>query len=329
MELSELIESIDIVEYISQYIELEQRGEEWWGLSCFKEEHTPSFSVRRQPPCFFDYSSGIGGNIYTFVRFHDRCSPREAFEKLKEYAGVDESEKINAPRRKLNATQVAKRFSAPAATQKESKTKPLSSNIMQQYEDNPEKLAVWRDEGISDAVMERFGVRYDRFADRIVYPIRDPAGNIVNIGGRTLDPEWKEKGLRKYNYYYKWGRMQTIYGLAENRDAIRKSREIILFEGCKSVLKAASWGIDNCGACLTSHLSPDQMKILIRLGCDVVFAFDKDVDIRKDHNIAKLRNYVNVFYLRDRDKLLSEKDSPVDQGEEIFRKLYEGRLRYR
>ena len=73
----------------------------------------------------------------------------------------------------------------------------------------------------------------------------------------------------------------------------------------------------------------DQMKILIRLGCDVVFAFDKDVDIRKDHNIAKLRNYVNVFYLRDRDKLLSEKDSPVDRGEAVFRKLYEGRLRYR
>ena len=329
MELSDLIESIDIVEYISQYIELERRGEEWWGLSCFKDENTPSFSVRQHPPCFYDYSSGIGGNVYTFVRFHDRCTPREAYEKLKQYVGIDEDEKMFAPRRKLSATQVANRFRAPVVTQKESKIKPLSPDIMQQYEHDPEKLAVWRDEGISDEVMNRFGVCYDRFADRIVYPIRDPDGNIVNIGGRTLDPDWKEKGLRKYNYYYKWGRMQTIYGLAENRDAIRSSREIILFEGCKSVLKAASWGIDNCGACLTSHLSPDQMKILIRLGCDVVFAFDKDVDIRKDHNIAKLRNYVNVFYLRDRDKLLSEKDSPVDQGEAVFRKLYEGRLRYR
>lgn len=329
MELSDLIESIDIVEYISQYVELEQRGDEWWGLSCFKDENTPSFSVRRHPPCFYDYSSGIGGNVYTFVRFNDKCTPKEAFEKLKQYVGADDEENPFVFHRKLSATQVAKRFTPPVAAQKESKTRPLSQDIMQQYEENPEKLSVWRDEGISDDVMERFGVRYDRFADRIVYPIRDPDGNIVNIGGRALDPGWKEKGLRKYNYYYKWGRMQTVYGLAENREAIKNSREIILFEGCKSVLKAASWGIGNCGACLTSHLSPDQMKILIRLGCDVVFAFDKDVDIRKDHNIAKLRNYVNVFYLRDRDNLLSEKDSPVDQGEAVFRKLYEGRIRYR
>jgi len=331
MEISELIDAVDIVDFLSQYTELEEKGGEWWGISPLSDppEKTPSFSVRREEKKFYCFSTGIGGSVITFLKFYYHISTSQAVKMLTDYLGLDESEITASRCRKLNATQVANRFRAPVVTQKESKTKPLSPNIMQQYEHDPEKLAVWRDEGISDAVMERFGVCYDRFADRIVYPIRDPDGNIVNIGGRTLDPDWKEKGLRKYNYYYKWGRMQTIYGLAENRDAIRSSREIILFEGCKSVLKAASWGIDNCGACLTSHLSPDQMKILIKLGCDVVFAFDKDVDIRKDHNIAKLRNYVNVFYLRDRDKLLSEKDSPVDQGEAVFRKLYEGKLRYR
>ena len=89
MELEELIKSIDIVEYISQYVELEQKGDEWWGLSCFKDENTPSFSVRQNPPLFYDWSSGIGGNLYTFVKKYNKCSNREAVEIIKKYAGYD------------------------------------------------------------------------------------------------------------------------------------------------------------------------------------------------------------------------------------------------
>lgn len=329
MELSELLESIDIVEYISQFVELSENGGEYWGISPFTSppEKTPSFSVRRESGSFYDFSSGIGGNLYTFIRFYFKCSRREAVEKLKEYAGVDG--KIMVRTEKMSATKVCQKYSKPKQHQKESKVKPMQDDVMDRYEERPEKLQIWRDEGISDEVMRQFQVRYDPFGDRIVYPIRDPTGKIVNIGGRTLDPEWKEKGLRKYCYYYKWGRMQTLYGIAENIDSIQEKHEVILFEGCKSVLKAASWGITNCAAALTSHLSPDQMKILAKLGCDVVFAFDKEVDPREDHNISRLKNYVNVFYLRDKNDLLDEKDAPVDQGLEVFQELYENRFRYR
>ena len=94
---------------------------------------------------------------------------------------------------------------------------------------------------------------YDSFSDRLVYPIRNPDGKIVNIGGRTLDPHWKEKGLRKYTYFMSWGELKTIYGLAENRDAILQKGEIILFEGCKSVLLADTYGIHNTGAILVKR----------------------------------------------------------------------------
>lgn len=63
---------------------------------------------------------------------------------------------------------------------------------------------------------------YDSFSDRLVYPIRNPDGKIVNVGGRTLDPAWKEKGLRKYTYFMAWGELKTIYGLAENMEGIRE-----------------------------------------------------------------------------------------------------------
>jgi len=327
VELKDLIEAIDIVEYISQYVDLEERNEEFWGLSPFKEERTPSFSVRREPAVFYDYSSGIGGNVFTFVRHYHNLNAEEAIEALKKYAGC-EGEAL-APREKMSATMVCKKFRKTKQRSKQSNGVVLPDNYMERYEKREDKLLTWRNEGISAESLKRFQVFYDSFSDRLVYPIRNMEGKIVNIGGRTLDPQWKEKDLRKYNYFFSWGTMNTIYGLAENMEEILRKREVILFEGCKSVLIADTWGIKNTGAILTSHLNPNQMKILARLGCRAVFALDKDVKIRDDHNIKKLKDYVNVEYIWDRDGLLDEKDSPVDKGKEVFKELYTGRLRYR
>lgn len=326
MELSELIESVDILDYISQYTDFTEKNGEYWALSPLKDENTPSFSVRKETNSFFDFSSGIGGNVLTFIRYYDKCSMAEAVEKLKKYSGFNG--KVSS-RKRLAAIEVAKRFAPPRNTAKKAKGTVLPDDYMERYEKRDDKLAVWEHEGISRASIDKFSVYYDSFSDRLVYPIRSPDGKIVNIGGRTLDPHWKEKGLRKYTYFMSWGELKTIYGLAENRDAILQKREIILFEGCKSVLLADTYGIHNTGAILTSHLNPNQMKLLAALGCRVVFALDKDVCIRDDHNIKRLKQFVNVQYLWDKDNLLGEKDSPVDRGQETWKKLYEGRLSWR
>lgn len=327
MELEDLIESIDIVEYISQFVELEEKNGEFWGLSPFKDENTPSFSIRRETNSFYDFSSGIGGNVFTFVKHYMGCSAKEAIEILSKYAGYDGITAI--PRQKLAATLICKRFKPQISRKKASSITVYPENCMERYEKRDEKLAVWESEGISRASLDRFQVYYDSFSDRLVYPIRNFEGKIVNIGGRALDPMWKEKGLRKYTYFSGWGEMNVIYGMFENLDDILKQREIIIFEGCKSVLIADTWGIKNSGALLTSHLNPQQLKLLVKLGVRVVFALDKDVRIRDDHNISKLKQYVNVDYLWDARDLLDDKDSPVDKGEEVFKELYGQRLKYR
>lgn len=327
MELSDLIESVNIVEYISQFVELEEKGGEWWGLSCFKEENTPSFSVREDPPCFFDFSSGKSGNIIHFIRCYNHCSFQEAVEILKKYAGVNGDVQ---PTKRFAAVEVAKKYKGRKKQIKNSQVKILPDDYMLRYEKNPDKLAVWEAEGISKASLDRFQVAYDPFSNRLVYPIRNVAGEIVNVGARTLDPDWKQKRLRKYSYLFSWdGGMNTVFGLAENKEEILRKKEIIIFEGAKSVMIADSWGIRNCGALLTSHLSQFQMKILAKLGVRVVFALDKEVVIRDDPNIAKLKRYVTTEYIWDRDNLLDEKDSPVDKGVDTFMKLYERRLHYR
>ncbi len=327
MELKELIQSVDIVEYISQFIDLTQKGEEWWGLSCFQQENTPSFSIRKNPPLFYDYSSGIGGNLYTFVKHYNHCSNREAVEIIKRYAGYDGE--VAVREEKMAATLVCKRFMRQKESVKRSSGIILADDYMERYEKRDDKLREWENEGISRESLDKFQVYYDGFSDRLVYPIRDIQGNIVNVGGRALDPAWKEKKMRKYTYFFSWGTMATIYGLFENMEAILKAKEVILFEGCKSVLIADTWGIHNTGALLTSHMNPHQMKILARLGCRVVLALDKEVKVRDDHNIAKLKNYVSCEYLYDKSDLLDPKDSPVDKGKDTFLKLYSERLRFR
>lgn len=330
MEVDELLEAVDIAEIASMFTDLEEKNGELWGISplTYPPEKTPSFSVRRETGKFYDFSSGVGGTAITLIQYCNKLSKHEAIEWLKKYIGCNG--KDTPPRKKLAATLVCKKFSRQNKPNKQVTSNRLPENCMEKYEKRRDKLAVWEKEGISHESLDRFGVCYDGFSDRLVYPIRDIEGKIVNIGGRILDANFKEKGLRKYTYLRSWnGGMSVVYGLYENINAVKAAREIIIFEGCKSVLLADTWGIHNCGALLTSHLSAEQMKILARLGCRVVFALDKEIDITKDHNISKLKQYVNVEYVCDSSGELKEKDAPVDRGKEVFEKLYENRRRYK
>lgn len=323
MTLSELVDSVNILQYVSQYTEFEEKNGEYWALSPLKEEETPSFSINTELNRFFDFSSGKGGNILDFIQLYHHCDFGAAADRLRQYAGDNN---ISPPRAKISAAQVAKRFSRKTRQRKLSKSSILADDYMTMYENRPDKLAIWRDEGISDASMKRFQVAYDGFSDRIVYPIRNLEGKIINVSGRTVDARWKEKKLRKYTYFKPLGTLDTVYGLAENRAYILEKRQVILFEGAKSVMLADTWGVRNTGALLTSHLNPCQMRILAQLGCQVVFALDKGVNIREDENIQRLRRFVDVAYICDQHGLLDDKMSPVDAGQEIWERLYENRL---
>lgn len=326
MTLSELIDSVDILEYISQFTEFEEKGGEFWALSPLKEEETPSFSVNTEMNRFFDFSSGKGGNILQFIKCYYQCSSQRAADILRKYAGENGCKSVN---QKMEASRIAKRFAPKKKQIKTSKSVVLPDDYMSRYQIRDDKLSIWRDEGISDHSLRRFQVFYDDFSDRIVYPIRNIDGKIINVSGRTVDANWKEKKLRKYTYFKPLGILDTLYGLSENMDYIKMQNEIIIFEGAKSVMLADSWGVHNTAALLTSHLNPYQLKILAGLGCKVVFALDKGVDIREDENIKRLKRYVRVEYVWDREDLLEDKMSPVDAGEGVWKNLYERRLYYR
>lgn len=317
------------MDYIGRFVELEEKNGEWWGISPFTDppEKTPSFSVRREDGSFYDFSSGIGGNVFTFIRYYNQCGAQKAIDLMRAFVGDEVAP--SEPREKLSAAATCRKFEQPKRREKEKAGVILPADQMERYEFRPDKLKLWEDEGISPESLRRFDVRYDSFSNCLVYPIYNLGGVMVNVGGRTTDPDFKEKGIRKYTYFYNWGTLDVVYGLFDNLESILEKGEVILFEGCKSVLLADTWGIRNCGALLTSHLNERQMKILARLGCRVVFALDQEIDIRQDRQIKRLKNYINVEYIQDVHGLLKPKDAPVDEGKEVFLRLYGERVPYR
>lgn len=327
MDIDALLEKIDILDYVSQYCEFEEKNGEWWALSPLKDENTPSFSINREKQRFYDFSSGTGGNVINFIREYNRCGFNEALQILMRYANIENVAETE-PLKRLGCVSVAKRFRESAPKTKVASTSVLPEDHMSQYEFNKDKLKTWADEGISYEVMEKYGVRYDDFSNRIVYPIRDYQGQIINVCGRTLDEDYKIKGLRKYTYFNQFGgSLDTLYAYSDNADVIKKRMEIILFEGAKSVMLADGWGVNNCCAILTSHLNPQQFLFLAKLGLRVVFALDKEIDITKDRHIQKLSRYVSIEYIKDQNNLIEEKMSPTDRGYEVWQSLYKKRLR--
>lgn len=322
LSVTDLVRSVDIVEYISQYMDLEMRVDgEYWGISCLSEHDSdPSFSVNPEKQVFWDFSSHKGGDVLVFIQEYEHCSFRQAVETLRSYA---EKTGVSAKSvQKLNCTAEILKYARPKRKHKEAKYQNLGEKCMDKYAVDWTATKDWEDEGISREAMELFEVRFDPLSNRIVFPIRTVDGTIINVCGRTVDPDFKEKKLRKYTYFYPLGRFDTLYGFFENSSGILEKGEVIVFEGPKSVMKAWSWGVDNSVALCTSHMNIYQFVLFLKLGVRVVFALDDGIDILSDENIVRLAKYLPIYAVTNIDGLLSEKMAPVDAGLEVWEKLY-------
>lgn len=190
------------------------------------------------------------------------------------------------------------------------------------------KVQEWLDEGIEQEVMDLFGVRIDDIGNRIVYPVYDIEGNLINVKGRTRYENYKAMKIAKYINYYTVGVMDYFQGLETTLPYIQEENEVIIFESIKSVMKAYGWGYKNCVSAEKHTLTPEQIDLLIKMRVNVVLAYDSDVNYFKDEvreDIDKLRRVTNVYIIDDKQKLLGgakTKNAPVDCGLDIWEELY-------
>lgn len=166
-------------------------------------------------------------------------------------------------------------------------------------------------------------------SNRIVYPVYSNDDQLISIKGRTRFKNFKDLKIAKYMNYFAIGKLDYFQGMQQARSAIKESGEIIIFEGIKSVMKVDQWKFHNAVSAETSKLNEYQIELLIKMQIrDVVIAFDQDVKIDKIRKCTELlKRFTNVWVVYDKWSLLKEKDSPCDQGEKIFRTLYERKIR--
>ena len=306
--LDELRERLLVSEVVGRRVRLKKAGREWRGLSPFNQEKTPSFFVNDQKSMWFDFSSGKNGNIFDFVMMTEGLTFPEAVERLAGEAGlalptISREEEARDERRKtLNDVMelAAKFFEATLASRAGAKARgyladrgldPATQVKFRLGYGPAERFALKEHlgkEGISTADMVEAGllvagedipVPYDRFRDRVMFPITDLRGRVIAFGGRALEKDAQAKYLNSPEtpLFHKGA---TLYNIAAARAAARaaahKGAPVIAVEGYVDVIAMVTAGFEATVAPLGTALTADQLVLLWKMADEPTLCFDGD-----------------------------------------------------
>ena len=320
--IAEVNKSVNLLEYAKLSFDFEERSGNYFTHcpSTTHQDDTPSLCINPERNMFKCFACGAGGGIINWLRFVEHLSFDEAVKKaakignVKQVEGGYRSETISINRELARAKN----------QQVHVQHQILDRQIYNQYaKEIPNE---WLEEGISRKAMLRYNIRIDKEKQRIVYPVLDAAGEFINIKGRTRQKFYKELKIPKYINYFKSGTIDYFQGWQQALPFIKEKGEIILFEGIKSCMKAYDYGYPNTVSVESHSINIEQAKLLIKLGADVVIAFDSDVDPTEISGLETVRRFLNVDIISN-PELLGEKNAPVDKGKEVWEKLYMERYR--
>jgi len=303
-KIEEIRQATDIVELISGYVTLKKRGKNYFGLCPFHTEKTPSFSVNPALQIFHCFGCGVGGNVFTFLMRQEGVSFPEAVRILAQRAGIPlPQERVDLSLQKeKEALYSANRFAARFFYKNLTSTKEgqvalaylrargfdlevikkfglgysLNSwdGLIRHAKANSMDLEVLHKAGL--IIKREDGGYYDRFRDRIMFPIINLSGMVVGFGGRRLG---EDEDTPKYinspetPIYHKG---EVLYGLFQARDEIRKKDRVILVEGYTDLLSLYQNGIRNLVATSGTALTESQAELISRYTKNVILLYDGD-----------------------------------------------------
>jgi DNA primase len=306
--IDELLSRTDIVEVIGSRVALKKAGREWKANCPFHGEKTPSFTVSQTKQFYHCFGCGAHGTALSFLMDHDRLGFPEAVEELAGRAGLEvprEGEHAGDARERAQDGLFALLADADQHFRdalKESdrakeylKRRGLVGETASRYHIGyapPGWDGVLRKFGATEAgreallatglIIERSGEApraaspgwYDRFRDRIMFPIRDSRGRVVGFGGRVIDAgEPKYLNSPETTLFHK-GR--ELYGLYEARQQLRNIGQLLVVEGYMDVVRLAQAGIHYAVATLGTATTPEHLNRMFRVCSDIVFCFDGD-----------------------------------------------------
>jgi DNA primase len=270
----------------------------------YKNEYISCINYTRQIT-----KNGRAADIFDLIAYTEDCSFAEAMKFVCGIAGIDYyGEKDDLPE-SLQILRMLKDMSINDGEEDSSPAKPISEKILSYYLPYGNKM--FEDDGISLEVQHEFGVGFDPQTNRITIPIRTPLGDLCGVKGRLFgDPDDYNP---KYLYLEPTAKQKLLYGLYENKDYIKHSNYLIIFEAEKSVLQCASNGVRNCVAIGGKSISKTQAELIIRTGCTPIVALDKGIELDEIKNVMSVfPDNIPVYYIFDEDNIMRDKQSPVD-----------------
>jgi DNA primase len=302
--LDEIRARVPVSEVVRQKVKLKKEGREWRGLSPFNAEKTPSFYVNDQKGFFHDFSSGKHGDGFAFLMETEGLSFPEAVERLAGLAGLPmpvetpEEREQDARRATLGdalewaAEFFTKQLSAPAGREARAylDRRQVSAASREKFRlgfATTERHAL-RDhlagKGVTVETMieagllihgEDIAVPFDRFRNRVMFPICDRAGRVIAFGGRAMEADAQAKYLNSPEtpLFHKGG---TLYNLHNARKAAHEAGNVIAVEGYMDVIALTAAGFPQAVAPLGTALTADQCQLLWRLSEEPILCFDGD-----------------------------------------------------
>lgn len=314
--IDDLLDRLDIVEVIDRRVKLKKSGKNYSARCPFHDEKTPSFSVNPDKQFYYCFGCGAGGNAIGFVMDYENIDFPQAVESLALHAGLQiQREQLSQQQQQREEQrsglypildQAARFYQAqlrrhPAASQAVNylKDRGLTGIIAQRYglgfappgwdnlitalagkpdnEQYEDQLELLLQAGL--IIENDQGRRYDRFRNRVVYPIRDQRGRVIAFGGRVLGDD-KPKYLNSpETEVFQKGR--ELYGLFEARKSGREITKLVVVEGYMDVIALAQHDIPFATATLGTATSEHHLERIFRICPEVVFCFDGDEAGRK------------------------------------------------
>ena len=302
--LDELRARLPVSEVVGRRVKLRKAGREWKGLSPFNKEKTPSFTVSDDKGFYHDFSSGKHGNIFDFLMETEGVSFPEAVERLAEMAGVPlpayspEAEAREERRKTLHdiVELAAAFFQSTLASRNGARgrgylaDRGLASATQLKFRlgyASAEQYALKEHLGaakipVEDMIEaglivagEDIPVPYDRFRDRIMFPISDWRGRVIAFGGRALEKEVSAKYLNSPEtpLFHKGA---TLYNIAAARKAAHDGARVIAVEGYVDVIAMVMAGYEGTVAPLGTALTAEQLALMWRLNDEPILCFDGD-----------------------------------------------------
>jgi DNA primase len=353
--LERILAETDIVELVSSYFPLKKSGHNWKALCPFHSEKTPSFMVHPERQIFKCFGCGKGGNAFHFLMEKDKVTFQEAVAILAQKASIPLPKKKAVGKGERSKEEMFAAVAFAVTYFQEQLAKPggeAAVNYLRQRGITDETRDSFRlgfapkawdslynraTQKFSVSLLEALGLIiprenspgfYDRFRNRIMFPIFDPRGRAIGFSGRILPGEEEEDASPKYINSPEsplFNKSQVLYGLNFSRNEIVKQDKAIVCEGHMDLIAIHQAGLRNAVAAQGTSFTVTQARLLKRYCPKVVFAFDSDsagqeATLRSFETLMQAELDVRVVVLPpgyDPDLLIREK------GAEAFRKLTE------